>query len=67
MNIYIAYLFYYISASIVFILYVLVLTCYQQKTVRKTGQWDSNCMVVENDKVCTAMKSQTFRIFRYMA
>ena len=52
-NIYIAYLFYFISASIVFILYVLVLTCYQQKTVRKTGQWDSNCMVIENDKVGT--------------
>ena len=51
-NIYIAYLFYYICASITFILYVLVLTRYQQKTVQNTGQWDSKFMVVENDKVC---------------
>ena len=67
-NIYIAYLFYFISASIVFILYVLVLTCYQQKTVRKTGQWDSDCMVIENESVCRfltkkASKTQLVKSF----
>ena len=52
-KIYVAYLFYLITASITFILYVLVFTIYQQVTVSKSGTWKSKAKVVENDKVST--------------
>ena len=51
-KIYVAYLFYLVTASITFILYVLAFTIYQQVTVGKSGKWDSEAKVVENDKVC---------------
>ena len=47
---YTAYLFYYIFASIAFLVYIIVVTCYQQRTVRNL---DSDPLVVDNDKVCS--------------
>ena len=61
-QIYVAYLFYLITASIIFILYVLVFTIYQQVTVRKTGKWESEAKVVENDKVCKIVCEEKARI-----
>ena len=42
----------YITVAIAFIVYVLVFTYFQKKSVQKSGRWESKRMVVEHHKVC---------------